>query len=237
MPNEADTCRKFVVPKLQAAGWDNEPHSIAEQRIFTDGRIVVRGKQAERRKHKCASPDELRARWADAGQRADILQQLASPRGITQPTRRRRQPVRFIPQGERGIDFPQVAAQAGQPDADCAKAQGQRLNAKGNCSRLVSAFSLQHSAFPHSPRRQRAGRVKRQELAFFNYFKPEAKEILSELLEKYAADGELQFVLPDVLKLPPISRHGTAMEIAKVFGGTDELRTAVNRLQTLLYAE
>jgi type I restriction enzyme R subunit len=39
MLNEADTCRKFVVPKLQAAGWDNDPHSIAEQRTFTDGRI------------------------------------------------------------------------------------------------------------------------------------------------------------------------------------------------------
>jgi hypothetical protein len=38
--NEADTCRKFVVPKLVAAGWDNEPHSIAEQRTFTDGRIL-----------------------------------------------------------------------------------------------------------------------------------------------------------------------------------------------------
>ena len=25
--NEADTCRKFVVPLLQAAGWDNDPHS------------------------------------------------------------------------------------------------------------------------------------------------------------------------------------------------------------------
>jgi type I site-specific restriction endonuclease len=30
--SEADTCRKFVVPKLQAAGWDDEPHSITEQR-------------------------------------------------------------------------------------------------------------------------------------------------------------------------------------------------------------
>ena len=28
MPNEADTCRTFVVPKLQAAGWDADPHSI-----------------------------------------------------------------------------------------------------------------------------------------------------------------------------------------------------------------
>lgn len=41
---EADTCRKLVVPKLQAAGWDNDPHSIAEQRTITDGRVVPVGK-------------------------------------------------------------------------------------------------------------------------------------------------------------------------------------------------
>jgi hypothetical protein len=44
MTNEADTCRKFVVPKLQAAGWDTEPHSIAEQRTITDGRVIPVGK-------------------------------------------------------------------------------------------------------------------------------------------------------------------------------------------------
>ena len=44
VPSEADTCRKFVVPLLQAAGWDTEPHSIAEQRTITDGRIVPVGK-------------------------------------------------------------------------------------------------------------------------------------------------------------------------------------------------
>src|SRR6266581_1595081 len=53
MLTEADTCRKFVVPKLQAAGWDNDPHSIAEQRWLTSGRIVVRGNHAERRKGTC----------------------------------------------------------------------------------------------------------------------------------------------------------------------------------------
>src|ERR1700724_1185845 len=47
-PTEADTCRQYVVPKLQAAGWDSEPHSIAEQRSFTDGRIVVAGTKATR---------------------------------------------------------------------------------------------------------------------------------------------------------------------------------------------
>ena len=54
MATEADTCRKFVVPKLQAAGWDNEPHSIAEQRYFTAGRIVSHGPAARRRAGKRA---------------------------------------------------------------------------------------------------------------------------------------------------------------------------------------
>jgi len=52
--NEADTCRKYVVPKLTEAGWDDEPHLIAEQRYFTDGRIVVAGNKARRRPQKRA---------------------------------------------------------------------------------------------------------------------------------------------------------------------------------------
>jgi dCTP deaminase len=36
--------------KLQAAGWDIEPHSIAEQRTFTDGRIIpLKDGRAKRR--------------------------------------------------------------------------------------------------------------------------------------------------------------------------------------------
>ena len=54
MPNEADTCRKFIVPKLQEAGWDEEPHRINEQVTFTDGRIVVAGQKCHRRPGKRA---------------------------------------------------------------------------------------------------------------------------------------------------------------------------------------
>ncbi len=54
MSNEADTCRKYVVPKLAQAGWEDPPHSIAEQRAFTDGRIVVTGNKVRRRKQKRA---------------------------------------------------------------------------------------------------------------------------------------------------------------------------------------
>jgi len=42
--------------------------------------------------------------------------------------------------------------------------------------------------------------------------------------------------LPDVLKLPPIPRHGNVNEIIGKFGGADQLRAAVNQLQSLLYA-
>jgi type I restriction enzyme R subunit len=145
----------------------------------------------------CASPDELRARWADSDQRAEIIQQLA----------------------ERGIDFQQVAAQAGKPDADPFD--------------LLCHLALNA---PMLTRRQRADRVKKQETALFNYLGPEAREILDLLLEKYATDGELQFTLPDVLKVPPISACGNVAEIAEKFGGADQLRHAVNQLQTLLYA-
>jgi type I restriction enzyme R subunit len=152
---------------------------------------------AEKVRTLCTSQDKLRTRWADAGQRADIIQQLA----------------------ERGIDFQQVAVQAGKPEAD--------------------PFDLLcHLAFnaPVLTRRQRADRLKRQHVAFFNYFAPEAREILNDLLEKYADDGELQFTLPDVLKVRPISDHGNVNEIIGKFGGADQLRNAVNQLQSLLYA-
>lgn len=54
MLTEADTCRLFITPKLQAAGWDSSPHEIAEQRSFTAGRIVLAGRSAKRREGKRA---------------------------------------------------------------------------------------------------------------------------------------------------------------------------------------
>src|SRR4030065_808925 len=54
MITEADTCRKYVLPKLIDAGWDNDPHSFTEQKTFTDGRIVVAGSKFSRRPQKRA---------------------------------------------------------------------------------------------------------------------------------------------------------------------------------------
>jgi len=119
---------------------------------------------------------------------------------------------------ERGIDFDVLAEQTGQPDAD--------------------PFDLLcHLAFnaPLRTRRERAQRLKAERKDYFEKFSPEARQVLDELLEKYAEHGDAQFVLPDVLKVPPISTHGQPAEIIKLFGGPDGLRRAVNDLQGLLY--
>jgi len=52
MKPEARTCRQYIVPKLKAAGWDTPPHAFTEQDTFTDGRIVVDGEKATRRRRK-----------------------------------------------------------------------------------------------------------------------------------------------------------------------------------------
>jgi type I restriction enzyme R subunit len=41
--NEADTCRVYVTPKLREVGWEHAPHSLMEQKTFTDGRVFTTG--------------------------------------------------------------------------------------------------------------------------------------------------------------------------------------------------
>lgn len=119
---------------------------------------------------------------------------------------------------ERGISFEELAKAADQPEAD--------------------PFDLLcHLAFnaPLRTRRERAQQMKQAHKDFFARFSPEARQVLEELLEKYADHGDAQFVLPDVLHVPPISDHGQPTEIIRLFGGPDQLRQAVNELQGMLY--
>ncbi len=119
---------------------------------------------------------------------------------------------------ERGISFEELADVADQPEAD--------------------PFDLLcHVAFnaPLRTRRERAERLRHERKDFFDKYGPEARQILDELLEKYAEYGAAQFLLPEVLKVPPISDHGKPGEIIQMFGGADELREAVGSLQNLLY--
>ena len=120
---------------------------------------------------------------------------------------------------ERGIFFEELSEAAKQPDAD--------------------PFDLLcHIAFnaPLRTRRERAEMLRKEKKDFFEEYSPDARAVLNEMLEKYIEYGTAQFEIPDILKVPPISDHGTIREIASLFGGAEKLRAAVSELQTLLYA-
>jgi type I restriction enzyme R subunit len=120
---------------------------------------------------------------------------------------------------ERGIDFDELATAANQPDAD-------------------PLDLLCHVAFnaPLRTRRERAHRLRSEKKDFFDQYGPEAREVLDELLDKYTEHGTAQFVVPDVLEVPPINQRGNVIQIASHFGGEDKLVEAIRQLQTLLYA-
>ena len=88
---------------------------------------------------------------------------------------------------------------------------------------------------PLRTRRERAESLRKGRVDFWDYFKPEARQILNEILDKYIEYGTAQFKIPDILKVSPISEHGNIVEIAEKFGGAEDLRTAIEQLQTLLY--
>ncbi len=120
----------------------------------------------------------------------------------------------------RGISLDQLAEAVGQPEAD--------------------PFDLLcYVAFnaPLRTRRERAEQLRRGRGDFWERFKPEAQTILSEVLEKYVEHGTTQFKIPDILKVAPLSGHGNILEIAEKFGGADNLRSAINSMQSLLYSD
>jgi len=121
---------------------------------------------------------------------------------------------------DRGITFDMLMVATQQPDAD--------------------PFDLLCSIAFNTPirtRRERASQMRKEQKEFFEQFKVEARAILDALLEKYAKHGTAQFEIPGALGLPPISTYGNTIEIARLFGGSDKLREAVHRLQTLLYED
>ena len=113
------------------------------------------------------------------------------------------------------------------------------MNEADTCRKFV-APELQAAGWesdPHSIVEQRAERVKNKLAAFFSLIGPKARGLQNDLPEKYAADGELHYTLPDVLNVRPISDHGNANGIIRKFGGADQLRAAARKLQTPLCAE
>lgn len=97
---------------------------------------------------------------------------------------------------------------------------------------------LCHVAFnaPLRTRRERAEIVRKNKQDFFEQYGEVAREVLNQILDKYIDFGIAQLDDMDILKVPPISKHGNLLEIAKSFGGITELRGALSTLQNLIYS-
>jgi type I restriction enzyme R subunit len=120
---------------------------------------------------------------------------------------------------ERGIELDELRQAAGRQEADpfdllCFLAYGG----------------------PLYTRRERAERLRQNKRDFFDHYRPEARAILNDLLDKYVELGVAQFAMPDLLKVPPISTRGNVAEIVRYFNGPDQMHQAVDQMQALLYA-
>jgi type I restriction enzyme R subunit len=89
---------------------------------------------------------------------------------------------------------------------------------------------------PVRSRRERAENLFRGNERVFEKYSPAAREVLREILEKYADYGPNQLKDLRILEVPPLSDRGTPLEIAALFGGPDGLRYAISELEQAIYA-
>jgi len=93
-----------------------------------------------------------------------------------------------------------------------------------------------HVVFDRPPlsRRERAERVKKA--SYFARYGEQARAVLDAILEKYADEGLADVESMEVLRVDPISRNGTPVEIVNgIFGGKERYLAAIRRLETCLY--
>ena len=100
------------------------------------------------------------------------------------------------------------------------------------------AFDLVcHVAFDQPPltRRERAERVKKRNV--FGKYGEQARAVLEALLQKYADTGIRSVESLEILKVDPLTRFGTPIEIIKLFGGKQPYLAAIHELESELYQE
>jgi type I restriction enzyme R subunit len=92
-----------------------------------------------------------------------------------------------------------------------------------------------HVAFdqPALTRKERANNVRKRN--YFTKYGPAVRDALEALLQKYADEGVDDIETMNVLKLNPLSRLGTPVEIVETFGGKDKYQQAIRELEDELY--
>jgi len=92
-----------------------------------------------------------------------------------------------------------------------------------------------HVAFDQPPltRRERADNVKKRN--YFAKYGEQTRAVLLALLEKYADEGIETIESPGILKVQPLDKFGTPVEIIRLFGGADKYQSALKELESALY--
>ncbi len=92
-----------------------------------------------------------------------------------------------------------------------------------------------HVAFDQPPvtRRKRADRVRSS--AYFEKYGDKARAVLDALLDKYADEGIDDVEDMQILRVDPLNRLGTPVEIVRTFGGRDQYLSALRELKDALY--
>jgi type I restriction enzyme R subunit len=92
-----------------------------------------------------------------------------------------------------------------------------------------------HIAYDKPPltRKERADAVRKRDV--FGRHEGLARKVLESLLEKYADEGALDLENPEVIRLDPLNKLGSPVEIIRAFGGRPEYEKAVHDLAQELY--
>ncbi len=93
-----------------------------------------------------------------------------------------------------------------------------------------------HIAFEQKPltRKERADQVKKRD--YFTKYGDLARKVIAALLDKYADDGGLDFENPEIIRLDPLNRLGSPVEIIRAFGGKSGYDIAIHSLANEIYS-
>lgn len=92
-----------------------------------------------------------------------------------------------------------------------------------------------HVAYEQKPltRRERAEQVRKRD--YFSKYGDLARKVIAALLDKYADDGGLDLENPEIIRLDPLSKLGSPVEIIRAFGGKPAYEAAIHALTEELY--
>jgi len=92
-----------------------------------------------------------------------------------------------------------------------------------------------HVAFEQKPltRKERADQVKKRD--YFTKYGDLARKVIAALLDKYSDDGFLDLENPEIIRLDPLSKLGSPVEIIRAFGGKPAYDAAIHSLTDELY--